>query len=81
MLHQGGYCRDLEIAGRMIVAVEEKGCGYWLRRELTGLISGRATLCRRMNGMGVQNKNAEMQKSRVYLENAPSNLKNKVEQL
>ena len=72
MLHQGGYCRDLEIAGRMIVAVEEKGCGYWLRRELTGLISGHATLCERMNGMGVQNK---IKKSRVYSAN-PSNLKN-----
>jgi hypothetical protein len=46
----------LEIAGRMIVAVEEKDCDYWLRRELTGLKCGRATLWKGMNGMGIQNK-------------------------
>lgn len=56
MLHQGDYCRDLEIAGMMSVAVKEKGCGYWLRRKLTGLKCGRATLCKGMNGMEMQNK-------------------------
>lgn len=55
MSRQVGY-EGLGRAGRMIVVVGGRGCGYLLRRELSGLKCGRATSYKKISSMEVLKK-------------------------